>query len=47
MKDEGGLWKRSAPLYGRSAIGTCDEVSCNEDLYGLVKEGYEEGHLSP
>jgi hypothetical protein len=47
MKDEGVLWKRSTPLYGSSAIGNWSEVSCNENLEGLVKEGSGKGHLSP
>lgn len=33
--------RRIAPLYGSSAIGTWSEVSCNEDLEGLVKEDLE------
>jgi hypothetical protein len=45
VKDEGGMWKRSAPLYGSYAMGTWREVSCNEDLEGNVKEGSGKGHL--
>jgi hypothetical protein len=47
MKDEGLLWKRSGSLYGSFAIGTGSEVSCNEDLEGLLKEGSGKGYLSP
>jgi hypothetical protein len=47
VKDEGKLWKKSAPFYGSSVMGTWGEVSCNEDLEGLVKEGSGKRHLSP
>jgi hypothetical protein len=43
----GGLWKRSISLYGNSARGTWRKGSFNGDPEGYVKEGYENGHLSP
>jgi len=39
--------KISIYLYWGPTVGTWSEVSCNEDIRGLVKEGSGEGLLSP